>query len=137
MNTPLDPQTVDLRAQAKDIMQEVAGFLAADHSGMPEEEYQQLQRQMMAKQSMAMAALLQSMGYEEKRDTLLQSKDSEVEDIKRRAGLTEMQSKDSSRDFMIMKQIVQLATRFMQDERSDPEIAARMIVSYASKLGKD
>jgi len=134
MNTPTDK--ADLIAQAKNIMQEVNDFLTGDHSHLPPEEFDRLQNQMMAKQSMAMSALLQSMGFEEKRDTLLQSKDSDVEDIKRRAGLSEMQSHDPTQDFQIMKKIVQLATTFMQDERSDPEIASRMIIALANRLGK-
>ena len=135
MNTPTDK--ADLVAQAKDIMQEVNDFLTGDHSDLSPEEFDRLQQQMMAKQSMAMAALLQSMGYKEKRDTLLQSKDAEVEDIKRRAGLTEMQSRDPAEAFTIMKKIVQIATTFMQDERSDPQVASRMIIALANKLGKD
>ena len=83
MNTP-----TDLKQQAKDIIQQVDDFLKGDHSHLPVEEYARLQQQMLARQSMAMAALLQHMGFKEKKP-LMQSEDVEITDIKRRAGITE------------------------------------------------
>jgi len=89
MNTPRDESgKADLIAQAKEIIQQVDDFLAGDHSQMPPEEYAQEQERMMARQSMAMAALLQAMGFEEKKP-LMQSEDVDIDDIKRRAGITE------------------------------------------------
>jgi len=89
MNTPRDESgKADLIAQAKEIIQQVDDFLAGDHSQMPPEEYAQEQERMMARQSMAMAALLQAMGFEEKKP-LMQSEDVDIADIKRRAGITE------------------------------------------------
>lgn len=76
----------DLKQQATDIMREVDAFLQGDHSNMPVEEYSQLQQQMMAKQAMAMSALLQHMGFKEKKP-LMQSEDADIADIQRRAGL--------------------------------------------------
>jgi len=87
MNTPID--TTDksaLVAQAKEIVQQVDDFLAGDHSQMPPEEYIREQERMLAKQSMAAAALLQAMGFKEKKQ-LMQSEDKDIADIQRRAGL--------------------------------------------------
>jgi hypothetical protein len=83
MDTP-----TDLKQQAQDIMREVDAFLKGDHSNLPVEEYSHLQQQMMAKQAMAMSALLQHMGFEEKKP-LMQSEDVDIADIRRRAGITE------------------------------------------------
>jgi len=88
MNTPIKQSaTPDLVAQAKEIIQQVDDFLAGDHSHMPPEEYAKVQDRMLAKQSMAMGALLQSMGFGEKKPTLMQSEDKDIADIQRRAGL--------------------------------------------------
>ena len=136
MNTPADK--ANLISQAKGIMDQTDEFLTGDHSDVPEEEYIEMQKRVMHQQSMAMAALLKAMGFKEK-EQLMQSEDADVEDIKRRAGLSEHYGKPNRKqahDFYIMKQVNQLATQFMQDERSDPEIAARMLISYAKQLGK-
>jgi len=79
---------VDLKQQAQDIMQEVDDFLKGDHSHLPAEEYARQQQHMLAKQAMAMAALLQHMGFKQKKP-LMQSKDADIADIQRRAGITE------------------------------------------------
>ena len=67
-------------------MKEVDDSLKRDHSQMPAEEYSRQQQHMLAKQSMAMAALLQDMGFKEKKP-LMQSEDADIADIQRRAGL--------------------------------------------------
>ena len=90
MNTPIDQSDkASLVAQAKEIVQQVDGFLAGDHSDMSPEEYAQEQQRMMARQSMAAATLLQALGFKEKKKPLMQSEDVDVADIKRRAGITE------------------------------------------------
>ena len=134
MNTPPNQDKADLIAQAKEIMQEVADFLAGDYSHLPEEEYNQLQQQMMAKQSMAMGALLQSMGYKEKKPTLMQSEDADVEDIKRRAGLSEQRIDDRSHNFQTMKKIVQIATNYMQHDNVSATTSAQNIIYLARQI---
>jgi len=76
----------DLKQQAEEITQQVDDFLKGDHSHLPVEEYARLQQQMLARQSMAMAALLQHMGFKHKKP-LMQSEDADIADIQRRAGL--------------------------------------------------
>ncbi len=96
-------------------MREVDDFLKGDHSHMPPDEYAQEQKRMMARQSMAMAALLQAVGFEEKKP-LMQSED--MVDLKRRAGITE-DYQDYTTEFM---KIVDLAQGYMYTaQQSWPE----------------
>ncbi len=141
MNTPTDQHdagAADLKAQAKEIMQEVADFLAGDHSHMSPQEYSDLQQQMMAKQSMAMGALLQSMGFEEKKTTLMQSEDIDVTDIKRRAGLIEDRpSALQANNFKMMQTIEKMAAGFVQNQAQDSRVAtfiAKQIIGMARKI---
>ena len=116
-------------------MQEVADFLAGDHSHLSDEEYSQMQQQMMAKQSMAMGALLQSMGFEEKKPALMQSRDTDLEDLKRRAGLNEVRpGATQAGNFQTMKKIVQLATNYMQNDNVDAKLTAKNIMFHANQV---
>lgn len=123
--------STDLKQQAQDIMQEVDAFLKGDHSHLSAEEFARQQEHMMAKQSMAMAALLQHMGFKHKKP-LMQSED--MADLKRRAGITEA---SNNRTFDQMKKIVQLAHNYMQNDKVDGLLTAKNIVYLAQQIGED